>query len=395
MADYFSCWASSAAKAWMHISMHGDAKETASDKRMIEAERLLEEGEAKCFVVMGSSAELAKIRDAKVQAVEAQMKEEDMARAIEGVQSVLMEDWSDNYATSDHWLKYWTAVSAPSDDDWPEGLTEDGDSHILKDKLLVPENRVEDLIDHWHNAQFMHPGRDKLQKDLESRFLFPPGYYTVLNRYCKACAVCRVTKHPNRSTVGNPVYMAIPESPMSSVSMDFFAMPEDTLEGEVFDCVILPVDHRSGYIVAVPGKKLRQTRRDGKNGGMPAEPSKENDTNFYLARQYAITGKFRTIACPPPPLFRLNGCDIQPSRHASRPCKCTSCEIMRQQTAYPCPGISRLGHQILSTNGGSLLAPRCWPGAPLRACPSCPSSPPWYAIPGGLRFTYSPVDEPW
>ena len=40
-------------KAWMNISMHGDAKETAEAKRTIEAERLLEEGEAKCFVVMG------------------------------------------------------------------------------------------------------------------------------------------------------------------------------------------------------------------------------------------------------------------------------------------------------------------------------------------------------
>ena len=59
----------------------------------------------------------------------------------------------------------------------------------------------------------MHPGQHKLRKDLESRFLFPPGHYAVLNRYCKACAVCRATKHPNRSTAGNPVYTAIPESP--------------------------------------------------------------------------------------------------------------------------------------------------------------------------------------
>ena len=62
---------------------------------------------------------------------------------------------------------------------------------------MVPKNRVEDLIDHWHNAQSRHPGRYKLQKDLELRFLFPPGYYAVLNWYCKACEVCRATKHPN------------------------------------------------------------------------------------------------------------------------------------------------------------------------------------------------------
>ena len=56
-------------------------------------------------MVMGSRAELDQVRDAKVQAVEAQMKEEDMVRAIEGVQSVLTQDWSDDYANSDHWLK--------------------------------------------------------------------------------------------------------------------------------------------------------------------------------------------------------------------------------------------------------------------------------------------------
>ena len=157
-------------------------------------------------MVMGYRVELAQLRDAQVQAVEAQMKEEDMVPAIEGVQSVLMEDWSDDYANSDHWRKYWNAVSAPSDDDWPKGLTEDGDKLFLKDKLLVSKNWVEDLIDRWHNAQLMHPGRDKLQKDLESRFLSPPRCYAVLNRFCKACAVCRATTHPNRSNAGNPVY---------------------------------------------------------------------------------------------------------------------------------------------------------------------------------------------
>ena len=86
----------------MQISMHGEAEETAEAKRIIEAERLLEEGEAKCFMVMGSRAELAQGRDAKVQAVEAQMKEEGMVRAIEEVQSVSMEDWSDDLANSDH-----------------------------------------------------------------------------------------------------------------------------------------------------------------------------------------------------------------------------------------------------------------------------------------------------
>ena len=67
-------------------------------------------------------------------------------------------------------------MSALSDDEWPEGLTEGGDKLFLKDKLLVPENRMGELIHHWHNAQLMHPGRDKMQQDLEWRFKFPLGY---------------------------------------------------------------------------------------------------------------------------------------------------------------------------------------------------------------------------
>ena len=118
---------------------------------------------------------------------------------------------------------------------------------------MVPGNRMGDLIDHWHNAQLMHPGQDKLRKDLESRVLFPPGYYADLNRYYKACAVCRATEHPNRSTAGSLVYTAIPESAMRSISMDVFAMPEVTMEGLVFDCGILAADCHSGYIMAVPG----------------------------------------------------------------------------------------------------------------------------------------------
>ena len=98
------------------------------------------------------------------------------------------------------------------------------------------------------------------------RFLFPPGFYAVLNRYCKVFAVCRTTKHPNRSTAGNLVYTAIPESPVRLISMDVFAMPEVTVEGEVFDCAILALDCHSGYIVAVPGTKSKKKDRREKHG---------------------------------------------------------------------------------------------------------------------------------
>ena len=218
------------------------------------------------FVVMANRTDLAKLRGARVQAIREETLEQWMVAPVELVRSVLTEDWSDDYAASDHWSKYWNAVSAPSDDEWPEGLTEDGDKLFLKDKLLVPENRMEELIDHWHNAQLMHPGRDKMQQDLEWRFKFPAGYYALLDKYCSDCAVCRASKSPNHSTAGNPVYTAIPEAPMRSVAMDVFAMPEVTVEGETYDCVILAVDRHSGYIVAVPGKKSKKKDKKDKHG---------------------------------------------------------------------------------------------------------------------------------
>ena len=189
-----------------------------------------------------------------------------MVAPVELVRSVLTENWSDDYAASEHCSRYWNAVSAPSDNEWPEGLAEDGDKLFLKDKLLVPENRMEKLIDHWHNSQLMHPGRDKTQQDLEWRFKFPPGYYALLDKYCSDCAVCRATKSPNHSTAGNPVFTAIPDAPMRSVAMDVFAMPEVTVEGETYDCVILAVDRHSGYIVAVPGKKCKKKDKKDKHG---------------------------------------------------------------------------------------------------------------------------------
>ena len=105
-----------------------------------------------------------------------------------------------------------------------------------------------------------------MQQDLEWRFKFPPGYYTILDKYCSDCAVCRATKSPNHSTAGNPVYTPIPEAPMRSVALDVFATPEVTVEGETYDCVILAVDRHSGYIVAVPGKKSKKKDNKDKHG---------------------------------------------------------------------------------------------------------------------------------
>ena len=266
MADCLSPWAYPTGKAWMEISSHGDAEETEEAKRIIEIEKAMEKEGVKCFVVMANRTDLAKFRGARVQAIREETLEQWMVPPVELVRSVLTEECSDDSAASEHWSRYCNAVSAPSYDEWPEGLTEDGDKFFLKDKLLVPENRMEELIDHWHNAQLMHPGRDKMQQEPEWRSKFPPGYYAILDKYCSDCAVCWAIKSPNHTTAGNPVYTAKLEAPMRSLAMDVFAMPEVTVEGETYNRVILAVDRHSGYIVAVAGKKSKKKENKDKHG---------------------------------------------------------------------------------------------------------------------------------
>ena len=54
--------------------------------------------------------------------------------------------------------------------------------------------------------------------------------------------------------------------------MDAFAMPEVTVEGEVFDCVISAVNGHSGYIAVVPGNKSRKKdKKDNRGVGQQAK----------------------------------------------------------------------------------------------------------------------------
>ena len=73
--------------------MHGDAEETVGTTRIIEAQRLIEEGEAKCCVVMGSGAELSRAWGANVQAEEAQRREEGN-RFSSRIGPMIMQTWT-------------------------------------------------------------------------------------------------------------------------------------------------------------------------------------------------------------------------------------------------------------------------------------------------------------
>ena len=163
VADCLSCWGYPSGKAWMDISRHGDAEEGEEAKRIIEHEKAMDKGDRKCSVLISSKVDLSRRQDARVRVLKEETLEEDLMAPIDYVEPLLMEDWSEDYVASEHWKKYWNAMSALSGDESPKGVTEDGDKLFLNDKLLVLKNRVEALIDDWHNAELIHPGRHKMQ----------------------------------------------------------------------------------------------------------------------------------------------------------------------------------------------------------------------------------------
>ena len=102
VADCLSRWAFPAGKAWMDISSRANAEETEEAKRIIQHEKAMEEGNTKCFVVMVSKAELSQRRDARVWVPMEESLEGCLMAPIRYVESVLMEDWSEDYAASEH-----------------------------------------------------------------------------------------------------------------------------------------------------------------------------------------------------------------------------------------------------------------------------------------------------
>ena len=68
--------------------------------------------------------------------------------------------------------------------------------------------------------------------------------------------------------------------------MDVFAMPEVTVDGQVFDCVTLAAERHSGYIVAVPGKKSnRRDQRDKHRVALQAKTVAQTMIRHWLMAQ--------------------------------------------------------------------------------------------------------------
>ena len=97
---------------------------------------------------------------------------------------------------------------------------------------------------------------------MEPRFLFPDGAQEFVNKVKSKCQVCAACNLANYSLAGDQQWTPIPDRPMEYVSMDIFSMPEVKVGKDTYDCLVIVVDHHSGYLVAVPSKKKGLTAKE-------------------------------------------------------------------------------------------------------------------------------------
>lgn len=153
----------------------------------------------------------------------------------------------------------WAATKTPSAE-WPEGVRLFGEKLLWEGRICVPEDKVMEVLKSHHECTG-HIGVQKMVKEVDRRYAFPPG--TKLVECAKVvrqgCVVCQACEPPNWSTKLPITPTPVPNHVMTSVSLDVFALPSAVWQGEAYDSLLLCVDRLSGWIIARPCRKAGLT----------------------------------------------------------------------------------------------------------------------------------------
>ena len=86
--------------------------------------------------------------------------------------SILDKDWEENYKASLAFQSDWSATKDPTQK-WPIGIQIHHNKMYQGLKLCVPEDLVSQLVweFHFHSG---HIGIDRMMRELEHRYIFPP-----------------------------------------------------------------------------------------------------------------------------------------------------------------------------------------------------------------------------
>ena len=70
---------------------------------------------------------------------------------------------------------------------WLAVLCVDDGKLFVFDKMPVPEARLDQAVQEWHDQRLLHPVLEKMRLDLKWRFEFPPGLCKTFQAVCRSC----------------------------------------------------------------------------------------------------------------------------------------------------------------------------------------------------------------
>ena len=310
IADGMSRWAYPASKAYADISIHGDAETDQEARKIIEEERL----EDAQFPAPGNSvsvsvvtrsgrildpcatdSELPKIPslssgsqlnvtsaeppilltgetnlnsgDLSLISSERDGPANSMPTNLTLSSSLtekgaMMEDWSCYYSTDPTWKNWWKTVH-DSTEEWPDGVQLQGNKLIWNGKECVPCDLTARLLRELHSV-LGHPGQKKLWTVANLRYHWSCGVEVrkISDDISRQCYVCQSCSDPNFSVQGQMVPTPIPPRLGESVALDIVYLPATEWKEKEFDCAVVAVDRLSGWMIAIPSKRLGLKAKD-------------------------------------------------------------------------------------------------------------------------------------
>ena len=173
--------------------------------------------------------------------------------------SMIEGEWSEAYLQSTQWGTMWLAIREPQGT-WPEGLRVHNGKMVWEGRTCVPETKVDEVLREYH--EFMgHAGIQKVVHEVSRRYTFPVGVrlHEAMRAVKRRCDTCQACEPPNWDTKLPIAYTPVPDTIMTSVALDVFALPATEWQGQPYDSLLVCVDRLSGWVIARPCTKVGLT----------------------------------------------------------------------------------------------------------------------------------------
>jgi hypothetical protein len=161
---------------------------------------------------------------------------------------------------------------------------------IMKGRRACPPSHLHlALMEHVHVSNG-HPGPQKTVIMTQRQFYLGVGHKALIRMardICSRCYICQAVKPRRGKQPGTMDFCPIPEDIFSSICMDFVDLPSvEGIDGRTYDYVMVVVCRLSGYVIAIPCRKLGLTAREVSwlflrhcvlFGGLPKTIMSDND----------------------------------------------------------------------------------------------------------------------